>query len=247
MAKGLPPSGQCNSPPALRSHAPTYYQCVALAEGAEQLVFSPIADLRISSGQAEGKPHGEGVSGCRGHTLSGRADPHAYRSPSGSSPDVALLWLDTLQGHRSSHRHPRLCADRDRQHRRRSRLSLARPSWRCSQSDAVCGGRKHRRRALCPRCHVARKLQPERHCLGAPPSTIRHAVLVAGVSQPGLVPVLGQVRSRFLARNHRDFRLARLRVAARVPSLDFHHSQEGIGARARSPAIGPSPSAIAMR
>ena len=183
----------------------------------------------------------------RAHPFWACRAPGQYRSASGSSADVALLWLDTLQGHRSSHRDPRLCADRDGEHRRRSRLSRRRPSWRCSQSDAVCGGGKHRRCALCPRRHVARQLQPERACLGAPPSTIRHAVLVAGVSQPGPVPLPGQVRSRFLARNHRRVRLARLRVAARVPSLDFHHSQERLGARARSPAIGPSPSATAMR
>ena len=59
------------------------------------------------------------------------------------------------------------------------------------------------------------RLQPECHCLGAPPSTIRHVVLVAGVSELGLVPLLGQVRSRFFTRNHHNFRLARIRVVAR--------------------------------
>ena len=116
------------------------------------------------------------------------------------------------------HRNPRLCADSDGQHIGRSRLSFSHPSGGCSKSDAVCGRGKYRRRAICPRCHVQRKLQPECHCLGAPPSTIRHVVLVAGGSELGLVPLLGQVRSRFFTRSHHNFRLARISVVARVPS-----------------------------
>ena len=149
-------------------------------------------------------------------------------------PDRSLrsrtLWADTLQGYRSSHRNARLCADRDGQHSGRSRLLFSHPQGGYSKSDAVCGRGKHRRCAIYPRHRVPRKLQSECHRLGARPSTIRHVVLVAGVSELGLFPLLGKVRSRFFTRNYHKLRLARIRVVARVPSLDFHHSQGCFGA-----------------
>ena len=182
-----------------------------------------------------------GGTAFQGLQTPGQVDPRQDRSR------TSHLWADTLQGYRSFHRNPRLCADRDGQHGGRSRLSFSHPSGGCSKSDAVCGRGKHRRRAICPRCHFPRKLQPECHCLGAPPSTIRHVVLVAGVSELGLVPLLGQVRSRFFTRNHHNFRLARIRVVARVSSLDFRQLSRMLWRGERSPAIGQLPSVIAMR
>ena len=92
------------------------------------------------------------------------------------------------------------------------------------ESDAVCGRGKYGRRAFCSWRRVARKLQPGHYCLSASPNKIRHHILVSGSSEPGLVSLLGQIRSRFFTRNHHIFRVAGIRPVARVPSLDFCRS-----------------------
>ena len=103
-----------------------------------------------------------------------------------------------------------LSADCRRQHRCWRRLSFDNPAGRRSRPDAVCRRRQYRCRAVHSRVRFPWQLQPEQDRLSPAPGAIHHIVLVPGASELGPVPVPGEVRSRFLAWNHRDFRRARL-------------------------------------
>ena len=95
--------------------------------------------------------------------------------------------------------------------------------------------------------HVPGQLQPERHRLGTPPSTIRRTLLVVSVSELGSVPVSGQVRRRFFTRHGDHFRLVGIRRCCSGPMFGFPPLSRTPWREERSRAIGPSPSAIATR